>query len=161
MTNNNYFCCHCTVIGRLNKRYDTNSTNDDISHITGDDENPFPHYFFPTRPRPKSALSKLGGGGSGRGGGGNYDSISVTSGASTPGRVHQKRHSIGGGETPPSATTPSKAGGGGGGSGCSTTSSLASASKKHPYHQLQQEQLYDNSEVNRIVVERSMEWNGE
>ena len=135
-----------TLLGWKNKRHDPNSTNDDISHITGDDENVTPHYYFPTqKQRPKSALSKLGR---------DRDAISVTSLASSPQKVRQKRHSFGG-ELPHSApATPTK---GGGSSLGSVTSSIAS----RKYHQpLRQEQLYDNSEVNRMVVERSMEWNG-
>ena len=47
--------------------------------------------------------------------------------------------------------------------GASTSGSIESsvAPKKYIDHgQLHQGQLYDHSEVNRIVVERSMEWNG-
>ena len=61
-------------------------------------------------------------------------------------------------------TSPTKGysgnGGGIGGSNESTSSSIASKKYYQNHLTLQQEQLYDNSEVNRMVVERSMEWNG-
>jgi len=144
--------------GWKSKKHDPNSTNDDISHITGDDENRFPHYFYPTRPRPKSAVSKLGG---------NYDSVSVTSGASTPKKERQKRHSFGGEMSSRHAlSSPGKietthGHGDDSRGGLDSPDSSAVAKKYADHRQLHEGQLYDNSEVNRMVVERSMEWNGQ
>ena len=145
--------------GWKSKKHDPNSTNDDISHITGDDENRFPHYFYPTRPRPKSAVSKLGG---------NYDSSSVNSGASNtsprPKKTRQKRHSYAGELTTRLMEPQSPGKGADVNYGGMSSPDSSTQSKKHgnvmAHRQLNQGQLYDNSEVNRIVVERSLEWNG-